>query len=91
MLESCPYQVMKGYLTPRVYLCTSSGCNRGCFRMNDAAVLTPAIAGAASPVVFAGAAAPADLPGTGVPAVAGMEFLAVAEDLSLADYAGGCP
>ena len=33
------------------------------FGLNDAAVLTPAIAGAASPVVFAGAAAPADLAG----------------------------
>ena len=54
-------------------------------------VLTPAIAGAVSPAVFAGAAAPADLAGTGVPAVAGMEFPAAAEDLSLADDAGGCP
>ena len=45
-------------------------------------VLTPAIAGAASPAVFAGA---------GRPAVAGMEFPAVAEDVSLADDAGGCP
>ena len=42
-----------------------------------------------TPAVFAGAAAPADLAGTGVPAVAGMEFPAVAEDLSLADDAGG--
>ena len=42
------------------------------FGLNDAAVLTPAIAGAASPAVFAGVAAPADLAGTGVQAVAGM-------------------
>ena len=42
-----------------------------------------------SPAVFAGAASPADLAGTGVPAVAGMEFPAVAEDLSLADDSGG--
>ena len=57
------------------------------FGLNDAAVLTPAIAGAAFPAIFAGAAAPTDLAGTGVPAVAGMEFPAVAEDLSLADDA----
>ena len=44
------------------------------FGLNDAAVLTPAIAGAASPAVFAGEAAPADLAGTGVPAVNGMEI-----------------
>ena len=50
--------------------------------LNDAAVLTPAIAGAASSAVFAGAV---------FPAVAGMEFPAVAKDLSLADDAGGCP
>ena len=53
------------------------------FGLSDAAVLTPAIAGAASPAVFAGAVAPADLAGTDVPAVA--------EDLSLADDAGGFP
>ena len=52
------------------------------FGLNDAAVLTPAIAGVASP---------ADLAGTGVPVVNGMEFPAIAEDLSLADDAGGCP
>ena len=45
-------------------------------------VLTPAIAGAASPADFAG------IP---FPAVAGMEFPAVAEDLSLAHDAGGLP
>ena len=61
-------------------ICTSSGCNRGGFGLNDAAVLTAAIAGAV---------APADLAGTDVPAVARMEFPAVAEDLSLADDAGG--
>ena len=33
------------------------------FGLNDAVVLTPAIAGAASPAVFAGAGAPADLAG----------------------------
>ena len=60
------------------------------FGLNDAAVLTSAIAGTV-PAVFAGAAAPADLARTGVPAVAGMEFPAVAEDLSLADDAGGLP
>ena len=54
----------------------------GGFGLNDAAVLTPAIAGAASPAVFAGAGAPADLAGTDVPAVSGKEFLAAAEDLS---------
>ena len=46
--------------------------------MNDAAVLTPAVVGAASPAVFAD-----------VPAVAGKELSAVAEDLSLADDAEG--
>ena len=61
------------------------------FRLSDAAVLTPAVAGAASPADFAGAVAPADLAGTDVPAVAGMEFPAVAEDLSLTDDAGGSP
>ena len=59
------------------------------FGLNDAAVLTPAIAGAASPAVFAGVVAPADLAGTDVPAIAGIELPAVAEDLSLADDAGG--
>ena len=95
---------MKGCLTPRV--CPrGGGGGRGAterngpesyrdyvppqdvtgevFGLNDAVVLTPAIAGAASPAVFAGAGAPADL--------AGMEFPAVAEDVSLADDAGGCP
>ena len=52
-------------------------------------MLTPAIAGAASPAVFAGAGAPADLAGTDVPAVSGKEFMAAAEDLSLADVAEG--
>ena len=61
------------------------------FGLSDAAVLTPAVAAAASPAVFAGAVAPANLAGTDVPAVAGMEFPAVAEDLSLADDAGGSP
>ena len=54
-------------------------------------MLTPAIAGAASPAVFSGAAAQADLAGTGVLAVNGMEFPAIAEDLSLADDAGVLP
>ena len=44
------------------------------FGLNDAAVLTPAIAGAASSAVFAGAVAPADLVRTVFPAVDGMEF-----------------
>ena len=48
--------------------------------------LTPAIAGAMSPAVFAGAVAPADLAGT-VPAIAEKEFSAVAEACSLADDA----
>ena len=61
------------------------------FGLSDAAVLTPAVAGAASPAVFAGAVAPADLVRTDVPAAAGMEFPAVAEDFSLADDAGGIP
>ena len=39
-------------------------------------VLTPAIAGAAPPAVFAGAVAPANLARTDVPAIAGMEFSA---------------
>ena len=54
------------------------------FGLSDAAV-----ARAASPAVFAGAVAPADLAGTDVLAIARMEFPAVAEDLSLADDAGG--
>ena len=57
------------------------GGGGGVFGLNDAVVLTPAVAGAASPAVFAGAVAPADLTGTDVPAVA--------EDLSLADDAEG--
>ena len=61
----------------------------GVFGLNDAAVLTPAVVGAASPAVFSGAVAPADLARTDVPAVAGKEFSAVAEDLSLADDAEG--
>ena len=105
-MKLCPYQVMKGCLTPRVcprgaperngpesykdYV-PPRGVTREVFGLNDAAVLTPAISGAVSPAVFAGAAAPADLAGTGVPAVAGIEFPAVAEDLSLADDAGGLP
>ena len=40
--------------------------------------LTPAVAGAESPAVFAGAVAPADLTGTDVPAIAEKEFSAVA-------------
>ena len=56
---------------------------RGVFGLSDAAVLTLA--------VFAAAVAPADLAGTDVPAVAGMEFSAIVEDLSLADDAGGSP
>ena len=48
------------------------------FGLNDAAILTSAVAGAASSAVFAGAA-------TVCPAVAGMEFPAVGEDLSLAE------
>ena len=47
------------------------------FGLNDAAVLTPAVAGAAFSAVFAGAVAPADLAGMMFPAVAGMEFPAV--------------
>ena len=47
------------------------------FGLNDAAVLTPAVAGAASSAVFAGAVAPADLAGMLFPAVAGMEFPSV--------------
>ena len=43
----------------------------------------PAVAGGASPAVFARASAPADLAGTMFPVVAG--------DLSLADDAGGLP
>ena len=94
--------VMKGCLTPR-YVIGGAPERNGpesykdyvpprdvtgeVFGLNDAAVLTPAIAGVVTPTVFAGAA---NLAGTGVPAVAGMEFLAVAEDLSLADDAGGC-
>ena len=61
------------------------------FGLNDAAVLTPAVAGAASLAVFAGAAAPADPAGMMFPAIAGMELPAVAEDLSLADDVGGLP
>ena len=57
------------------------------FGLNDAVVLTPAIARAASTAVLA----LADLAGTVFPAVAGMEYPAVAEDLSLADDAGGLP
>ena len=56
------------------------------FGLNDAAVLTPAIAVATSLAVFDGAEAPAELAGMGVPAVA--------EDLSLAEDGGGwggCP
>ena len=59
--------------------------------LNDAAILTPAIAGVASSAVFAGAVALADLAGMLFPAVAGMEFPAVAEDFSLADDIGGFP
>ena len=58
---------------------------------SDAAVLTPAVAGTASPAAFAGAVAPADFAWTDVPAVAGKKFLAVAEDCSLADDAEGSP
>ena len=65
------------------------------FELDDAAVLTPAVAGvassAASSAVFAGVVALADLAGIPFQAVAGIEFLSVAEDLSLADDAGGCP
>ena len=61
------------------------------FRLSDAVVLTPAVAGAASPAVFAGAVALADLAGTDVPAIAGMELPAIAEDFSLADDAGRSP
>ena len=53
--------------------------------------LTPAVAGAMSPDIFAGAVAPADLAGTDVPAVAEKEFSAVAEAWSLADVAEGSP
>ena len=61
------------------------------FGLNDAAILTPAVAGAAFSAVLAGAVAPADLAGMMFPAVAGMEFPAVAEDVSLADDVGGLP
>ena len=44
------------------------------FGLNDAAVLTPAVAGAASSAVFSGAVAPADLAGIMFPAIAGMEL-----------------
>ena len=64
---------------------------REAFGLNDAAVLTSAVAGAASSAVFAGVVALAYLAGMPFPAVAGMEFPAVAEDLSLADDVGGCP
>ena len=63
----------------------------GVFGLNDAVVLTPAVAGAASPAIFAGAVAPADLAGTDVPAVAEKKLSAVAEDYSLADDAEGSP
>ena len=53
--------------------------------------LTPAIAGAMPPAVFAGAVALADLAGTDVPAVAEKELLAVAEVCSSADDAKGSP
>ena len=49
----------------------------------------PATAG--NTVTFYGGGSPADLAVTVFPAVAGMEFWAVAEDLSLADDAGGLP
>ena len=65
------------------------------FELDDAAVLTPVVSGvassAASLAVFAGVVALADFAGILFPAIAGMEFLAVAEDLSLADDAGGLP
>ena len=61
------------------------------FGLSDAVVLTPAVAGASDPAVFAGEVALADLVGMDVPAVARMEFPAVAEDLSFADYAGDLP
>ena len=65
---------------------------REAFGLNDdAVVLTPTVAGAASSAVFAGAVAQADLAGTVFPAVAGMELLAIAEVLSLADDVGGLP
>ena len=54
-------------------------------------VLTQAVAGAASPVVFAGAVASADFAGTDVPAVAEKELSAIAEGSSLADDAEGYP
>ena len=58
-------------------------------RDNNAAVPTPAIAGAAA--VFAGAVAPADSAGIQFPAVAGMQCPAVGEDLSLANDVGWLP
>ena len=58
---------------------------------SEAVVLTTAVAGAASPTVFAGVVAPADLAGTDVPAVVGMKFLAVAEVSSSALDAEGVP
>ena len=54
-------------------------------------VLTPAVAGATFPAVFAGAVAPADFAGTDVLGVAEKEFLAIAEGCSLADDAEGSP
>ena len=61
------------------------------FKLDNAAVPTTTVAGAASPAVFAGAVVPAASVVILFPAVAGMECLAVAEDLSLAVDVGGLP
>ena len=61
------------------------------FELDNVAVPTTAIAGAASPVVFAGDRSPADSDGILFPAIGGMECPAVAEDLSLAVDVGGFP
>ena len=52
------------------------------FELNDAVVLTPAIAGAIALSVLAGMM---------FPAIAGMEFPAIADDLSLTDDVGPQP
>ena len=63
----------------------------GVFGRKNAVVLTPVVAGAMFPAVFAGAVAPADLAGTDVLAVAEEEFSAVAEVYSSADDTEGSP
>ena len=88
---------------PKVGVPTGEGsdCNENCVPSretpegvvgrSEAVVSTTAMAGAAAPAGFAGAAAPADLAGTDVPAVAGMNFPAVAEVYSSAVDAEGAP